>query len=264
MSAPVNGARAAAFFDLDKTILATSSSMALREPLVKAGLLTRREMAIGMLIHVPYLIAGADDERMEKMKVSLGEMTAGWDARLLEATVQDALETSIDPVCYTEALDLISLHHAAGLDVVVASASPIEMVRPIARLLGADHAIGTIAEKDDDGILTGEVLVYNYGEEKARGCAELAARRGWDMADCFAYSDSVSDVPLLESVGHPGAVNPDADLKAIAHERGWQVLSFTHTARVRPSPARVAVPAAILGAGVAAASWVLWKASRKG
>ena len=139
----------AAFFDLDKTVLATASSMALRDPLVRAGLITRRGAAIGILIHLPYLLRGADEHLMERMRESLGDLARGWDAAVLESTVKDALTGSIDPVCFTEALDLIALHRAAGHAVVIASASVEQMVRPIASMLGADHAIGSVAEVDE-------------------------------------------------------------------------------------------------------------------
>lgn len=235
----------AAFFDLDKTVLATSSSVALRDPLVRAGLITRRGAAIGTLIHLPYLLRGADEHLMERMRDSLGDLARGWDATVLESTVAEALTRSVDPVCYTEALDLIALHRAAGHRVVIASASVEQMVRPIAAMLGAEYAIGTVAEVDADNTFTGRILRFDQGEEKARACTELAGREGWDLADCFAYSDSATDLPLLRSVGHPVAVNPDRRLREVARDNDWQVLSFTHTVRVRTSPARLALPLAI-------------------
>lgn len=252
----------AAFFDLDKTVLATASSMALRDPLVRAGLITRRGAAIGMLIHLPYLLRGADERLMERMRESLGELARGWDATLLETTVADALTTSIDPVCHTEALDLIALHHAADQAVVIASASVEQMVRPIATMLGADHAIGSVAETDAGNTFTGRILHFNHGEEKARACAEMAREQGWDLAECFAYSDSVTDLPLLELVGHPVAVNPDRGLREAARDNGWQILSFTHTVRVRTSPGRVLLPVAVAGLTVGAVGYALVRARR--
>lgn len=254
--------QAAAFFDLDKTVLSTATAVALREPLMDAGLVTRRSAAIAMLIHLPYLVSGADDARMEHMKNGLGELARGWDSAVLESTVREALSRCIDPVCYTEALDMIALHKAAGHTVVLASASIEQMVRPIADLLGADFAVGTRVVVDEDGILTGEIERYDYGEEKARACAQLAAEQGWDLADCFAYSDSVSDLPLLEAVGHPVAVNPDRALRQIARERRWQVLAFTHTVRVRADPSRLALPLTGVVLATLATGWALWRARR--
>ncbi|MGO3795848.1 MAG: HAD family hydrolase [Pauljensenia sp.] len=255
-------ATCAAFLDLDKTVLATASSMALRDPLVRAGLITRRGAAVGILIHLPYLLRGADERLMERMRESLGDLARGWDATVLESTVTDALTGSIDPVCYTEALDLIALHHAAGHAVVIASASVEQMVRPIATMLGADHAIGSVAEVDRDNTFTGRILHFNHGEEKARACARLAQEQGWDLAESFAYSDSVTDLPLLELVGHPVAVNPDRGLREAAQGNDWQVLSFTHTVRVRTSPARMLLPLAVAGLTVCTVGYTLLRARR--
>ncbi|MCI1641828.1 MAG: HAD-IB family hydrolase [Actinomyces sp.] len=256
------GIAAAAFFDLDKTILSTSSTVALREPLMRAGLVTRRDAAIGMLIHLPYLLHGADEARMEHMKEGLGELARGWDAQVLESTVREALTQAIDPVCFTEALDMIALHKDAGRSVVIASASVQEMVRPIAELLGADFSIGSLAQTDGTGAFTGRIERYNYGAAKARACLALAEAQGWDPAHCYAYSDSVTDLPLLEAVGHPAAVNPDRELRRAAEERRWEVLSFSHTVRVRSKPARIAVPVAGTAVAVGAAAFALACARR--
>ncbi len=251
--------RPAAFFDLDKTVLSTASSIALRDPLLDAGLITRRSAALGLLIHLPYLVRGADDRAMEHMREALGALARGWDATVVESTVRDALTRSIDPLCFTEALDMIALHRSAGQAVVVASASVEEMVRPIAEMLGADFSIGSRAEVDEDGVFTGIIGTYTSGQQKALACAELASDQGWEPSECFAYSDSVSDLPLLEWVGHPVAVNPDRALHRIALERRWQVMSFTHTVRVRPRRVARVVPA--LAAAVALGLTVLaaWK-----
>ncbi len=253
--------RPAAFFDLDKTILSTSASVALRHSLIDAGFLSRRAAALNLLLHLPYLIRGADDETMQRMARQMGSLAKGWDGKVLETTVHDALTTSIDPVVYVEALDQIALHRAAGHAIVIASASVEEMVRPIGKLVGADYVIGTRALADEDGTFTGELERFNYSTEKARACVELAEQQGWDLEESFAYSDSVTDLPLMESVGHPVAVNPDASLRAAALERQWQILSFRQTVRVRSSVRRAAVPIAAttiaLGVVAATAWWAL-------
>ena len=252
----------AAFFDLDKTLLATSSSVALRDPLLEAGLITRRSAAIGLLIHLPYLLRGADAQAMERMRDSLGELAKGWDAAVLERTVDEALTRSIDPVSYTEALDMVALHKLAHQPVVVASASVEQMVRPIARLFGADFAIGSIAHTDDDGTFTGTIDRFTYADAKAQACIDLAAQQGWDMSKSFAYSDSITDLPLLEAVGHPVAVNPDRALREVARERDWQIMSFTHTVRVRVSPTKVILPVVATSVAVGVAGYALWRARR--
>lgn len=247
----------AAFFDLDKTILATSSTLALQRPFIDADLLTRRAAILSLLVHLPYLLKGADEERMDAMAESIGNLARGMNARDLEKVVENSLDTVIDPVCYLGALAQIEHHRAAGRPVVVASASVIEVVRPIAARLGADAVLASIGQTDDSGAYTGQILHYNQAEGKAAACAALAAERGWDLSDSWAYSDSVSDLPLLSSVGHPVAVNPDRGLKRAALEHGWEIMRFSDTARVsrslpRPSPA-ILVGVAAFSLGVLAA-----------
>lgn len=222
----------AAFFDLDKTILATSSTLALHRSLINADLVTRRAAILSLLVHLPYLIKGADEERMNTMAESIGNLAKGINAPLLESVVEDSLDTAIDPVCYLGALAEMERHRAAGRPVVVASASVSEIVRPIAQRLGADAVLASVAQTDEQGNYTGCILHYNQAEGKAAACAALAAQHGWDLSDSWAYSDSVSDLPLLSCVGHPVAVNPDRGLKRAALDHEWEVMRFCDTARV--------------------------------
>ena len=135
----------AAFFDLDKTILDTSSNVALSGPFIEAGLMNRRTALTSVLVQLPYLLAGADESRMEQMAQALGRMGRGWNAAFLEATVEDALERTIQPVCYAQALARIEAHKRAGDVVVIASASVEQVVRPIANMLGADEVLSSRA-----------------------------------------------------------------------------------------------------------------------
>jgi HAD superfamily hydrolase (TIGR01490 family) len=129
----------------------------------------------------------------------------------------------------------VSGHHAAGRDVIVVSASGHEVVDPIAALIGADTVIATQMVVAD-GFYTGDMVFYAYGEAKATRMRELAAERGYRLADCYAYSDSITDLPMLEAVGHPTAVNPDRALRRVAAERGWPVLYFTAPRRASGPP----------------------------
>lgn len=236
---------AAAFFDLDKTVLSTSASLALRHALVSAGLINRQDALRNVLVHLPYLLRGADVQRMQHISRQLLKAIEGWDPQRLEAAVTDSLPLAIDPVVFREASELIAFHHSQGHPVVIASASIEQMVRPIAQYLGADYFIASRGILDEEGAFTGELSSFNYLDEKAQNCAAMAAQHGWSMADSFAYSDSITDLPLLEAVGIPSVVNPDAALRAVARERGWPVLSFRSTQRrPLPSPAR-AVPLAL-------------------
>lgn len=224
--------RAAAFFDLDKTIIAKSSALAFSRPFFEGGLLTRRAVLRSAYAQFLFAIGGADHDQLEKMRAYLTQMVTGWDAQVVRQLVAEALHEIIDPLVHDEAVDLIEQHQAAGRDVIIVSASGIEMVEPIGRLLGADHVVASRLVIED-GRYNGEVDHYVYGPNKAKAMQELAAERGYDLEASYAYSDSETDAPMLEIVGHPFAVNPDKGLRKLAEERGWPILSFTRSVPLR-------------------------------
>ncbi|EEH64533.1 HAD hydrolase, family IB [Gleimia coleocanis DSM 15436] len=254
----------AAFFDLDKTILATSTTMAMHGPLRKAALLTRADAVSSTLRHLPYLVIGEGEERNNRMKEELGRISNGWSLASLRKVANKASITQMYPRCFEEALDEIAYHQAAGHAVVIASASPAPLVEPLARLLGADFVLATQIEVVD-GKLTGQVKEYNHGTEKAAAARQLAAAQGWDLKDCWAYSDSISDLPLFESVGHPIPVNPDRPLRQIATERDWQVHRYSRTVKVLPKQVIPPVVAGTLttSALAALAGYLLWSAGKQ-
>ncbi len=228
----VNPARSAAFFDLDKTIIARSSTLAFSKPFFDGGLLTRRAVLRSAYANFMFALNGADHDQLEKMRVYLTDMIAGWDVEAVRRAVNETLQTIIDPLVYDEAVELIEHHQAAGRDVVIVSASGSEVVEPVGALLGVDHVIATtLVERD--GRYTGEVDFYAYGPHKAEAMRALAEERGYDLASSFAYSDSETDVPMLETVGHPYAVNPDRTLRRIAAENDWPVLTFAKPVALR-------------------------------
>ena len=228
------GHRAAAYFDLDKTILATSSTWALGTPMRRSGLISSRALAYGLIAQIPYLLVGAGTQRSSTLMEHLALMSAGISRRDLVEVVEGALTTAIEPAVYAEALDLIEGHRRAGHDVVVVSASISEMVAPIARLVGADRAVATHMEVGEDGLFTGRISRSLLHSAKVVALHEDAAAHGIDPARCWAYSDSISDEPMLSAVGHPVAVNPDRDLRRLAQERDWPVRDFARPVRLRP------------------------------
>ena len=149
-------------------------------------------------------------------------LTKGWDRDRVREIVRETLLETIEPIIYAEALELMEEHRRAGHRVYLVSASPEEIVLPLAELLGVDGAISSRAEVDDDGRYTGRMAFYAYGADKAEAMRELAARTGIDLAASTAYSDSATDLPMLEAVGHPVAVNADRPLARVARERGWE------------------------------------------
>ena len=218
--------RAAAFFDLDKTLISRSSTLAFSRPFYEHGLISRSMMIRGALAQAVFKRAGAGQVRMERIRDQASQLCRGWPAESVREIVQDNLETIIVPYLYDEARELVDGHHAAGRDVIVVSASGHEVVDPIGALLGADTVIAT-QMVITDGRYTGDVAFYAFGEAKAARMRALAAARGYPLADCYAYSDSITDLPMLEAVGHPTAVNPDRSLRRAAARRGWPVQDFT-------------------------------------
>src|SRR6201991_715726 len=222
----------AAFFDLDKTVIAKSSTLAFSKPFQAGGLISRRAVLRSAYAQFVYLVGGADHDQMEKMRQFMSQLVAGWDVATVREIVADTLHNIVDPLVYDEAVTLIEEHKAAGRDVVIVSTSGTEVVEPIGAMLGADIVIASRLEIVD-GKYTGEIDYYAYAEEKARAIEQMAGERGYDLEQCFAYSDSITDAPMLELVGHPHAVNPDKELRRLAAGKGLPVLQFTRPVTLR-------------------------------
>ncbi|MEU8758588.1 HAD-IB family hydrolase [Streptomyces sp. NPDC048659] len=261
--------RAAAFFDLDKTVIAKSSTLTFSKSFYRGGLISRRAALRTAYIQFVFLVGGADHDQMERMREYLSALCKGWNVAQVKELVAETLHDLIDPIIYDEAASLIEGHHAAGRDVVIVSTSGAEVVEPIGEMLGADRVVATRMVVGEDGCFTGEVEYYAYGPTKAEAVRELAESEGYDLSRCYAYSDSATDLPMLESVGHPYAVNPDRTLRREATARDWPVLVFDKPVRLKqrlpafrmpPRPALVA--AAAVGAAAATAG-IVWYASRR-
>ncbi|MFG3049104.1 HAD family hydrolase [Streptomyces sp. NPDC048241] len=262
--------RAAAFFDLDKTVIAKSSTLTFSKSFYQGGLINRRAALRTAYAQFVFLVGGMDHDQMERMREYLSALCRGWNVRQVKEIVAETLHDLIDPIIYDEAASLIEEHHTAGRDVVIVSTSGAEVVEPIGELLGADRVVATRLVVGEDGCFTGEVEYYAYGPTKAEAIRELAASEGYDLDRSYAYSDSVTDLPMLQAVGHPHAVNPDRALRREAVSRGWQVLEFRKPVRLKqrlpalsaPSPAVIAVAA--LGAAAATAGLVWYASKRRG
>ena len=245
-----NGA-IAAFFDLDKTIISRSSTLAFGASFYRHGLITRSQAfrsAFGQLI---FRLGGADHQKMERIKAEVGAVCRGWPADRVSDIVARHLDQIILPHVYAEAQQLITGHRENGQDVIIVSTSGQEVVAPIGVLLGASEVIATRMAVAD-GCYTGEMEFWAYGEAKASRVRELASQRGYQLAGCYAYSDSVTDLPLLEAVGRPHAVNPDRALRRIARDRHWPVLTFGTRLPAWPgraTPAQMPAPASAPASG---------------
>ncbi|MDR1824520.1 MAG: HAD-IB family hydrolase [Bifidobacteriaceae bacterium] len=217
--------KAAAFFDLDKTVIAISSTQALSGALRSEGILARRAMLRSAYAQATYQFGSAGAGQTERLRDALSRLIEGWDAAAVSRLAAASVAEAIAPQVFAEAAELIAEHKAAGRDVVIVSASGKELVEPIGRMLGADHTLAT-AMAVEDGRYTGEVAFFNYGAAKVEAMQRLAAEQGYDLAASYAYSDSITDLPMLEAVGHPAVVNPGRALKAEAEARGWEVIRF--------------------------------------
>lgn len=231
----------AAFFDLDKTVISKSSSLALSRPMYRAGLVSRSQLLKGAYAQLVYLLVGADEKRMERAKEGMLALTKGWDRAQVEQLARDSVEQVLNPYIYQEALDLIALHRALGRKVFIVSSSPEEIVRPLAERMGVDDLIATRPEIED-GKYTGKLAFYAYGSHKPEAMREVAERDGLDLENSYAYSDSVTDVPMLEAVGNPVAVNPDRELRKVAEQHGWQIRDFRNPVPMRRRLAKVPHP----------------------
>lgn len=252
----------AAFFDLDKTILAKSSSLMFAKPFYDGGLIGRADVLRSGYAQFVYLVSGADHDQMDQMRRYLSALCTGWPVDQVRAIVEETLDDLVEPVIYSEADALIASHRSAGRDVIIISSSGTEVVEPIGARLGVDLALGTQMEIVD-GKYTGEILFYAYGEAKAQAMRELAETRSIDLAASYAYTDSHTDLPMLELVGFPTAVNPDSELRRIALEREWPVLDFEKPIAMRSSLSGPEAKAAAVGALSAVALGIAWYAAAR-
>jgi HAD superfamily hydrolase (TIGR01490 family) len=222
----------AAFFDLDKTIIAGSSALAFSRSFLREGLISRRAVLRSGYAQLLLLLSGADASTMDRLRERITALCAGWDVAQVRGVVAQALHETVEPLVYAEAQALIAEHRAQGDEIVILSASGQEVVEPIAAMIGADRCLATRMAVVD-GRYTGGIEYYCYGEAKAEAARAIAAERGYDLARCRAYSDSITDLPLLSAVGFPTVVNPDRALRRIAQERGWPVLTFAQPVALR-------------------------------
>jgi HAD superfamily hydrolase (TIGR01490 family) len=215
----------AAFFDLDRTLLRRSSSLALAGPFRRRGLISRTALLRAALWQALFVVRGASAEAVRRAAEEGLGVLRGMTTGELQALVAESLEPVLRPLVYGEPVELARQHQARGEPVYIVSAALQEIVDELARDLGFDGAIGTVAEVRE-GVYTGRTLHARHSAGKADAVRELAGSEGLELAASTAYSDSYTDLPFLEAVGHPVAVNPDRRLRRIAAERGWPVLRF--------------------------------------
>jgi HAD superfamily hydrolase (TIGR01490 family) len=237
--------KAAAFFDLDKTLMAGSSGMPFARVAAQHGIVSRRQLASWGIEHLRYRLRGTTDERTTDVLRVARELISGVPARDIER-MNPAVMAAILPRVYPQMLDEIHAHQDAGRVTFIVSAAGNGVVESLASVLGMDGGIGTRYEVDAEGSFTGRFDgPFVYGPGKVEAMEAFAAEHGIDLAASYAYSDSISDLPTLRAVGHPVVVNPDPPLAEIAKQEGWQTMRFERLGR------RLAIgTAALLAAAV--------------
>jgi HAD superfamily hydrolase (TIGR01490 family) len=243
---------AAAFFDLDRTLIAGSSAFVFGHAAWRHGMMPTGELLSDAMKAVTFRFTGASDDKANAVRDRILSAIKGRKIEELMTLADDVIPRLLDDV-RKESQGFLGLHTEAGRDTYMVTASPIEIVQSLSSELGMTGAIATVAETIN-GVYTGGLSEpFCYGPAKANAIAAVAHREGYDLALCYAYSDSASDLPMLELVGHPVAVNPDSPLEAVARARGWPIVEFSRTARKVTRTTTAGVGAA----GLAATTYVL-------
>jgi HAD superfamily hydrolase (TIGR01490 family) len=234
----------AAFFDLDRTLMAGSSGLHWARAAYRAGLVGRRQMASDAWANLKFRLRGSTDEETEAVKERLGEFLEGRRVRDFERLGPQVL-AGVLPRMYERMLETAYNHQDEGRPVYICTAATQDMADTLAVVLGFDGAAGTRLGKRD-GLYTGRFEgPFCYGEGKPIRMREIAERDDLDLAESWAYSDSASDLPMLRAVGHPVVVNPDAELAREAATQGWDVMRFeTLGKRIKIGAALAAAAAA--------------------
>jgi HAD superfamily hydrolase (TIGR01490 family) len=239
---------AAAFFDLDKTLMAGSSGMQFARVATRHGVVGRRQLASWAVEHLRYRLRGTTDARTTEVLRVARELIAGVPVRSVERMTPEVL-AAILPRVYPQMLDEVHAHQDAGRATFIVSAAGNGVVEHLASVLGMDGGIGTRYEVDAEGAFTGRFEgPFVYGPGKVEAMEAFAAGHDIDLGDSYAYSDSISDLPMLRAVGHPVVVNPDPALAEIAREEGWQRMRFERLGR-RLVAITVTVLATVAGFG---------------
>jgi len=250
----------AAFFDVDRTLLAGASGLVLAAPLRRRGLISARQLARTMLVQLAFAARGSDDQQLDQHTESIKLLMRGWDRATIVEVVEQELEHRIRPKVFQEALERISQHRAQGMRVYAVSATLEEIIQPLAEILGLDGAVATKMEVVD-GAFTGEIESPCHGPQKAERLRAFAAEHDIDLKASVAYSDSITDAEFLRAVGRAYAVNPDKGLRRLAEDEGWGILRFNQREAV-PLHRRRGTRAALVAA-VGAAAFVLGRRARR-
>jgi HAD superfamily hydrolase (TIGR01490 family) len=240
--------RAAAFFDLDKTLMAGSSGMQFARVATRQGIVGRRQLASWAIEHLRYRLRGTTDQRTAEVLRVARDLIAGVPAKTIDRMGPEVM-AAILPRVYPQMLDEVHAHQDAGRRTFIVSAAGNGVVESLAQVLGMDGGIGTRYEVDAAGDFTGRLDgPFVYGPGKVEAMRAFAVAHEIDLEASYAYSDSLSDLPMLRAVGNPVAVNPDPPLAEVARQEGWQTMRFERLGR-RLVALAVTVLATVAGFG---------------
>jgi HAD superfamily hydrolase (TIGR01490 family) len=263
-AAPSEAPREAAFFDLDKTLLPGAALFPLAREMYRQGVFTNRDIARIATDQILYRLSGKEDkERMRRAREATLGAVKGRAQADVQAMGRLVVERELLPRFYPQAVELMNRHKRAGREVYISSSSPEDFLSILADEFGVDGVIGTRAEVAD-GVYTGRLLgELANREEKARRVKELADERGIDLLRSYAFSDSINDLPLLQLVGNPVAMNPDRALKQIARTNGWQIIDLRVARRRTLVGSAVGATAAAAAAAGYAAGYAAGRAPQR-
>jgi HAD superfamily hydrolase (TIGR01490 family) len=249
MAASGDQAAVAAFFDLDRTLMEGSSAFQFGRAAFKAGLISRRQLVADGWANVKFRLRGSSDADTHALRDRISASLEGTRVLDLERLGPSVL-AGVLPRIYPQVLKIAHEHQDAGRRAYITTAASQELAQTLAHVLVLDGGIGSEFSEAVDGVYTGRPTgLFIYGEGKARAIEELAHREGIELAESYAYSDSVSDLPMLRLVGHPVVVNPDRELLKLAREQGWEVLRFDRLGRRLKTALGLAGATAVGGIG---------------
>jgi HAD superfamily hydrolase (TIGR01490 family) len=246
VTVPIEGTKAAAFFDLDNTLLHGASLFLIGRGMYARGVVSSGDVLRGAWQQLVFRLVGERHGHVSAVRDRGLALGAGVEVAPLVAIGEEIFDELIADRILAETLALAQAHLDLGEDVFIVTAAPVELARIVARRLGLTGALGTVSEVEDGrwtGRLVGDLL---HGPAKAQAVTQLAARSGYELTRCAAYSDSINDLPLLSAVGNPHVVNPDRKLRAHADAYGWPVHDF------RTARRRLLLVSALAGATVGA------------
>ena len=240
-----------AFFDLDNTILRGSSLYFLGRGMYRRGYFSKHDIANFMLANMRFRLRGEEGVELDKFQGAAQAFIAGHKVDELQDLASEVYNRYVSPSLWQGTIAIANDHLAQGVEVWLVTATPTEFACYVAQRLGFTGALGTQAEKKD-GIYTGKLIgKVLHGKEKAIAVRELATKNGYDLANSFAYSDSHHDIPLLEAVGNPRAINPDTLLQRRAHKSHWPIHDYRKARKVKAFFGPIAARGLALAAAIA-------------